>query len=262
MKFGLVTYLWGQDWDLPTLLRNCEASQVLGVELRTTHAHGVEPTLSAGERRDVRKRFADSPVELVGLGSDERFDNPDPARVEAAIKATRGFLELSHDVGGSGVKVKPDRFHEGVPREKTIEQIGGALRALGPYARDLGQEVRLEVHGQCSSLPVIRRIVDIANHPSVRVCWNSNAEDLNGRGLEHNFALVMSHFGATAHVHELDKADYPYERLFDLFAMVDYEGWLLLEAPGRPDDRVAALIEQREIFSALVSRARQKRLVR
>ncbi len=52
MQFGLVTYLWGQDWDLPTVIANCEKSKVLGVELRTEHAHGVEPSLepdSAGK---------------------------------------------------------------------------------------------------------------------------------------------------------------------------------------------------------------------
>ncbi len=39
MQFGLVTYLWGKDMDLPTLLKNCEASGLLGVELRTEHKH-------------------------------------------------------------------------------------------------------------------------------------------------------------------------------------------------------------------------------
>lgn len=259
MRLGLVTYLWGQDWDLPTLIRNCERSKVLGVELRTTHAHGVEPGLSADARRDVRKRFADSPVELVGLGSNERFDNPDPARLKAAIEATKEFLKLSHDVGGTGVKVKPDRFHEGVPRERTIEQIGRSLLTLGEFADGLGQEVRLEVHGQCSPLPIIRRIVDIANHPRVRVCWNSNGQDLEGRGLEHNFALVMRRFGATTHVRQLEDASYPYQRLFDLFAMVDYDGWILLEARGKPEDPVAALTAQREVFASLLARARAKR---
>lgn len=66
MRFGLVTYLWGKDMDLPTLLDVCEKSGVLGVELRTQHAHGVEPVLSKAQRIEVRKRFADSPVELVG----------------------------------------------------------------------------------------------------------------------------------------------------------------------------------------------------
>ena len=45
------------------------------------------------------------------------------AKVEAAIEATKAFLQLSHDVGGAGVKVKPDRFHEGVPRVITSYSI-------------------------------------------------------------------------------------------------------------------------------------------
>ena len=36
LKFGLVTYLWGKDWDLPTLIANCEETGVLGIELHTT----------------------------------------------------------------------------------------------------------------------------------------------------------------------------------------------------------------------------------
>src|SRR5262245_20480485 len=32
IAFGLVTYMWGADWDLPTLLANCKKTNVLGVE--------------------------------------------------------------------------------------------------------------------------------------------------------------------------------------------------------------------------------------
>ncbi len=51
MKFGLVTYMWGYDWDLPTLITNCEKTGLLGVELRTQHAHKVEINLSSGTAR-------------------------------------------------------------------------------------------------------------------------------------------------------------------------------------------------------------------
>ncbi|MDP6719236.1 MAG: sugar phosphate isomerase/epimerase, partial [Pirellulaceae bacterium] len=118
MAYGLVTYQWGKDWDLPTLIRNCEKAGVAGVELRTTHAHGVEPTLDAKQRAEVKRAFQQSPVVLVGIGSNERFDNPDPAVVKKAIEASKAFIRLSHDVGSSGVKVKPDRFHDNVPHEK------------------------------------------------------------------------------------------------------------------------------------------------
>jgi len=256
MRFGLVTYLWGQDWDLPTLIRNCETSRVLGVELRTTHAHGVEPSLNADERAEVKKRFDDSPVVLVGLGSNERFDDPDPANLNAAIEATKAFVKLSHDVGGSGVKVKPNAFHEGVPHETTIEQIGKSLNALGAFGADYGQEIRLEVHGrETQELPVIKAIMDVADHANVGVCWNSNDPDLHGEGLEHNFNLVKDRFGATVHVREVNIGEYPYQALMGLFVAMDYAGWILLEARTKPKDRVQALIEQREAWEQMVAKA-------
>ena len=257
MKFGLVTYLWGQAWALPTLIKNCTTSKVLGVELRTTHAHKVEPSLNADERKEVKKRFADSPVTMVGIGSNERYDNPNPAVVAKAIEATKTFIKLSHDVGGTGVKVKPDRFHKGVEKEKTIEQIGKALNQLGEYAEGWGQEIRLEVHGQCAQLPTIRKIMDVAQNKNVAVCWNSNGQDLQGKGLEHNFDLVKKRFGATAHVRELEDKNYPYEKLMELFVRMDYSGWVLLEARGRPKDRVAALGQQLKLFNSMVAKGQK-----
>ncbi|HUG69019.1 MAG TPA: TIM barrel protein [Pirellulaceae bacterium] len=255
MAYGLVTYLWGQDWDLPTLIANCEKAGALGVELRTTHAHGVEPTLNDQQRVAVRDRFADSNVTLVGIGSNERYDDPDPAVVKKALAATKEFIQLSHDVGSTGVKVKPDRFHPNVPREKTIEQIGKSLNELGKYAEGFGQQIRLEVHGQCAELPTIRAIMEIADHRNVAVCWNSNPQDLLGEGLEHNLGLVRDRFGATCHVRELESPDYPYQQLIDLLVKSDYDGWILLESSSKPADKVAALAQQVALFRQMVKKA-------
>jgi sugar phosphate isomerase/epimerase len=258
MKLGLVTYLWGKDWDLPTLIANCEKAKVLGVELRTTHAHGVEPSLGARERAEVKKRFDDSPVVFIGPGTNECYHHTDPAKLKAAIEATKAFIKLSHDCGGSGVKVKPNDLPKDVPQQKTVEQIGKSLNTLGAFGADYGQQIRLEVHGRCSPLPIIKAIMDVADHPNVGVCWNSNAQDLEGEGLEHNFNLVKDRFGATAHVRELNLGDYPYQQLMDLFVKMDYAGWILLECRTAPKDRVAALIEQRKVWADMVAKAQAK----
>lgn len=258
IRFGLVTYQWGKDWDLPTLLTNLVKTEVLGVELRTTHKHGVEPTLNEAERADVRKRFRDAGVTFVGIGSDERFDNPDPAVVKKAIDASKAFVQLSHDIGGSGVKVKPDRFWPNVPKEKTIEQIGKSLNELGEYAEGFGQQIRLEVHGQCQELPTIKAIMDVADNPNVAVCWNSNPTDLKDAGLEANFAMVNKRFGATSHVHVLDMKDYPFAKLFDLYVAMDYEGWWLLEEGKVPADPVNALAEQKRLFDKMLAESRAR----
>ena len=63
IQFGLVTYMWGADWDLPTLLKNCDAAQVLAVELRIDHAHKVSTDLTAEQRAAVRRELSISTTE-------------------------------------------------------------------------------------------------------------------------------------------------------------------------------------------------------
>mgnify|MGYP001120651379 CR=1 FL=1 len=259
MRFGLVTYLWGKDWDLPTLIRNCETTKVLGVELRTQHAHGVESNLNARQRREVRKRFEDSPVTLVGLGTNFAFHHIEHERLQKDIDGAKQYVRLSHDVGGSGVKVKPNDLPEGVPVEKTIEQIGKSLNELGRFGADYGQEIRVEVHGRKTQrLPIMKRIFDVADHPNVGVCWNSNDEDLTGPGLEYNFNLVKNRFGDTVHIRELNIGQYPYQQLINLFVKMDYKGWILLEARTKPKDRIKALAEQRMLFEQMVAKAQAR----
>jgi len=256
LRLGLVTYQWGARWDLDTCLKHCAAAQVPGIELRTTHAHGVEPGLDKKQRAEVKRKFADSPVACVGPGSDERFDHPDPARLKQAITATRQFLQLSHDIGASGVKVKPDSFHKNVPREKTIEQIGKALGELAAFAENLGQEVRVEVHGSIGNdFEAMRDIMEIADHPRAVMCWNCNNGDLQGQGLEHHFNLIRQYFGQTAHVRELNIGNYPYQQLVDLLVRTNYRGWVLLECRRPVADPVKAMIEQRNVFEAMVAKA-------
>jgi len=259
IAFGMVTYLWGKDWDLATLLGNCRLAGVLGVELRTGHAHKVEPSLSAAQRVEVKRRFADGPVTLVSLGSAEDFHSPDPARLKKSIEATKAFVKLGHDVGASGVKVRPNDLPKGVPQEKTIEQIGKSLNVVGAFGADYGQQIRLEVHGACAPLPIMKRIMDVADHPNVALCWNSNVSDLKEEGLEANFNLVKSRFGATAHVRPLDSRDYPFAQLIALFVAMDYHGWLLLEAGGVPEDPLKALKQQKTLFEKMVADAQGKK---
>lgn len=256
MRLGLVTYLWGKDMDLPTVIDACERSGLLGVELRTQHAHSVEPSLSKTQRAEVQKRFADSPVELVGYGSNAEYHSEDPAKVARNIELTKQYIHLMHDCGGSGVKIKPNRVPADSARAETIERIGKAFNVVGAYGADYGQQIRVEVHGSGSShLPTMKAIMEVADHPNVTVCWNSNDEDLMGGGLDRNFDLVKGRFGDTVHIRELNLGDYPYAHLMTLFVEMDYQGWILLEARTDPRDKVQAMLEQRRIFDRMIGRS-------
>jgi hypothetical protein len=256
-RFGFTTYQWGKDWDIPTLIANCSKARAFGVELRTSqsYAHGVELEIDAQQRREVRKQFEDSPVTLVGIASGERYDSPDAAQLEAAIENTKGYIKLSRDVGSSGVRVFPNSFHNGIPKEKTIEQISKSLNILGAFAGDYGQQVRLEAHGSIGELPTLRAIMDRVDQSSVRIKLNSDKRDAAGNGFEHNFNLVKDLLGDTLHLHNLRDAEFPYQLQMDLLVKMGWKGWQLLEVSDKVPDRVQALIEQRRIWDGFLDKS-------
>jgi len=181
MKLGTVTYNLAQDWDIETIIKNCSAAQFQGVELRTGHAHKVEVALSKTQRDEVKQRFADSAVQLMGLGSAFDFHTPDQDKLKKDIAASQEYIVLAHDVGATGVKVRPNGLPKEVPKGKTLEQIGRSLRLLGQFAENYGIAIRLEVHGTDTSLlPNIRTILDTADRQNVGACWNCNQSDLEG----------------------------------------------------------------------------------
>jgi len=229
MQLGLVTYNWGKDWDVPTLITNCKSAGLTVVELRVEHRHGVSPALTAAERKDIKRLFSDSGLILAGFGTNYEFHSPDPETVKANIEGAKEYLLLSRDCGGSGVKVKPNDLPKDIPAEQTIAQIAKALNELGVFAASIGQEVRLEVHGGCARIPVMKAIIDQVTEPSVGLCWNCNPQDLEDAGLAANFASVRSRLGRTTHIRALTSDTYPTKELFDLLKKSNYKGWLLIE---------------------------------
>ena len=132
-------------------------------------------------------------------------------------------------------KVPSALVDKGVPVEKTLEQIGLALRECGQAAADLGVQVRLEVHGRDTCEPRnMRTIMDHADHPNVYICWNSNQPDLINGSVKGNFDL-LKHKLALVHINELHKAEYPWRELFSLLKTEGYAGYTLAEIPESPE---------------------------
>jgi sugar phosphate isomerase/epimerase len=258
-KLGLVTYELAKNWDIETIIKNCETTRFEAVELRTTHKHGVELSLSKAQRAEVRKKFEGSRVRLLSLGSTCEYHYADPALVEKNIEETRRWSELAHDLGCLGVKVRPNGFVKGVPQEKTLEQIGQALIKCGDAARDSGVEIWVEVHGAGTEHPPhIRRILDVCKHPAVGICWNSNDTDEVNGSVKGYFELLKPWL-RNCHINELWRSPspwgtaagippekvnpgfpdyskpYPYRELFTLFRVAGYNRYTLAEVPESPD---------------------------
>ncbi len=235
MKLGIVTYMIAAEWDLETIIKKCEELGYEGVELRTGHKHKVESNLTKKERDEVKKKFENTKVKLVGLGTCFEFHSPDKEELRRNIEGAKEYIILAKDVGAEGIKVRPNAFPENVPKEKTIEQIGNSLREISCFAYDYGIKVRLEVHGKETSKPVyIKQMIDVANHPNLYVCWNSNMTDIDETGsIENNFNLLKNKIDIV-HINELCN-EYPWITLFRLLKSINFKGFCLAEILSNPE---------------------------
>jgi sugar phosphate isomerase/epimerase len=253
LKLGTVTYNIAKDWDLPTVIKNLTETGFDAVELRTTHRHGVEISLSPTARAEVRKRFEDSAVKIGGLGTTCEYHSPDAGVLRKNVDETKQWVTLARDLGSPSVKVRPNGLPKDVAEDKTLAQIGKALAECGAFAADHGVKIQLEVHGEGTSrVPRIRTILDEGgNHPAVRVCWNSNETDLLDGGFDANFRLVRDQIGQV-HMRDLFVEEYPWRRLLTALSQMSFEGYCFAEIP-ESSDPVRVLKYFRGLFRAYQS---------
>jgi len=231
MLLGAVTYNVLKEFDLDTLLQKLEEAGFEAVELRTGQKHGVEPALDAEARARVRARFERSRVRLLSFGTTCEFHAADPAVRAKNVAEAKTFIDLAHDAGAWGIKVRPNGFPKDVPRETTIANIAACLRELGEYGAGKGVETWLEVHGSETQLPpVCAAIMRAANHPSVGLCWNSNPTDVANGSVKPAFDLLRPWL-KSCHINDLANEKYPYRELFALLRAARYERYTLMEVP-------------------------------
>ena len=225
---GTVTYNVPKDWDLPTLLALLPQAGLHAIEFRTTHAHGVEPALTAARRAEVKQRCRDAGIRQLSLGSVCEFQSPDPAVVRKNIETCAEFVKLARDIGAIGVKVRPNGVPREVPLDKTLEQIGKSLVECGKIAEDQGVEIWVEVHGRTTEDPPnMRKIMDHCGHKSVGINWNSNAADVKNGSVKAGFELLKP-FLKTVHINNF-ASGYPYRELFQLLREANFRRYTLCE---------------------------------
>ena len=251
LKLGLMSYNLARNWDIETIIKNCTEARFQHVELRTTHAHKVEVNLSKAQRKEVRKRFEDSALEAISLASGFSYHHADAARLRENIEGTKEYTKLAHDIGALGIRVFPNSTSDkGVSVEKTLEQIGKAVRECGEFAKDYGVEIRLANHGRGTNrVQVTRKILDYADSPHVYVNWNCDGTDIEAPGFESNFNLVKDQI-SNIHLHSLYNEKYPYRKLFQLLRKNNYQRYCDAEI-GESKEPVRLMKYYRGLFLAL-----------
>lgn len=242
LKLGLMTYRLGMKWNIDTIIKNCTETKFEHIELRTTHAHGVEVTLSAAERTAVKKRFQDAGL-AISLASGFRYNSPDPAVLKKNIEGTKEYILLGKDVGAIGIRV----FGDNAADEKMMKQIGEALAEVGEYGHTNGVDIRLCDDGP--PLSMIKKNIDASKSPYVYINWNCPMSDMEGDGFEANFNSVKKLI-RNVHLRDLYN-DYPWRQFFSLLSASGYKGYCDAEIPASDEDPIRFMKYYRSLFLAL-----------
>jgi hypothetical protein len=294
LRFGFTTYEWGKDWDLPTIVKNLITAKVNSVELKTVitqrdgsalrYPHGVELDLGPRQRAEVKKRFADSPVELISLATSEHFPYSDQAkawgamatvdgiriykekygaapdngatRTKATVEAVKEYLKLSKDVGSKYIRVLPNDWLPEFPHEKTLDMIADDLNEVAAVAQDLGQQIALEAHSAPGTLANMKYVMDrVKYRKTVGIRLNSEDRNAVDPPFEEQYASIKDVVSRTMHIHNLKGKSYPYQTVINVMTKAGWDGWAFLEVSDNVPDRVAGLAEQREIWEKMVAAA-------
>jgi len=237
-----MTYQLGMKWDIDTIIKNCTETKFEHVELRTTHAHGVEVTLSAAERAAVKKRFVDAGI-AISLASGFRYNSPDPAVLRKNIDGTKEYTLLARDVGAIGVRV----FGDNAKDDKMMKQIGDALAEVGEFGHNNGVDIRVCDDGP--TVAMVKRNIEASKSPYVYLNWNCPMSDMEGDGFEANFNSVKNLI-RNVHLRDLYN-EYPWRLFFSLLSKSGYKGYLDAEIPPSNEDPIRFMKYYRALFLAL-----------
>jgi sugar phosphate isomerase/epimerase len=168
-------------WNLATMVEKAKEYGYQGIELRGLEGQmnlPLAPQLAANPAK-IAKLMRDTGVEIVCLASSAAFHMRDPKEVAENQAQAREYIELASKLECPFVRVFgaeiPKAFIGYEKRESVLGRIAAALRELAGYAEARGVTILIENSGDFVDSGAMWYLVDAADSPSVKCCWNAFA---------------------------------------------------------------------------------------
>lgn len=171
MKYAFMTFSC-PELTLDKVLATAKRFGYDGVEPRiaSDHRHGIERTLSASERAQVRKTAAAAGIRLCCIATSHSF--ADPANSAKEIEGAVASVRLAADVGAPCVRVFGGQLPSGVSREQAIDLLVKSLSRIARETASLNVTVCLETHDHWCDPAHVVEVMKRVNHPRIAVNWD------------------------------------------------------------------------------------------
>ncbi|MEV6108512.1 sugar phosphate isomerase/epimerase [Streptomyces sp. NPDC051940] len=224
---------------LPDVLRLAGENGYQGVELRCHPEEPVHPGLNLGERADVVEAFAKAGVEILTLAGYAKVCAPgDDGPV---LDEIRTLLDLARDLGAANIRVFPGAGDS--PAVEADPTAVRRLKAVAPYAADLGVRVLLETHDSHRTGADAARVLDAVGHRSVGAIWDVMHPWMGGEEPADTLAALGGHL-AYVQVKDISSREdttplglgagaLPLGEVLALLSESGWDGWLCWEYEKR-----------------------------
>lgn len=202
MKLAFST-LGCPDWDLEDVIAGAHKYGYDGIELRALGgsldlpgcgefaAERIAATREYLKREDIEICCVDTSCTFHSVAADERAVQVSAALVHA---------ELAAKLGAPLIRVFPDKIQPGAQREQTRDWIAACLREIAERM-PVDVDVALETHGDFARAEAAVEIVELADHPKIKLIWDVANSVAAGDTIARAAAVVEPHL---AHIHLRD----------------------------------------------------------
>lgn len=143
-----------------------------GVEprLNCQHRHGIELDADAAQRREIRRHFAGSGVELACLATDCSY--ADPATWQQQVEDTRRCLDLAAAIGCPRLRVFGGPIPQGVSRKQAIDLLARGLLAVADQAEAQAVTLCVETHDDWTNPKHLAEVMRRVGRAAAAINWD------------------------------------------------------------------------------------------
>jgi sugar phosphate isomerase/epimerase len=255
------------DWDLATLIAKAKEFGYDGIELAGLPGRQqlpIAPELAA-DPAGVAKQAAQAGVEIACLATAAGFSSADPRVVAENQALVCEYVALAAALHCPFVRVFPGALPQAglllrQRRDTVLGRIGAAIRELGAHAFERGVTIVVENAGDFADSPSAWYLVDAADSPSVRCCWNPMTARAHGERPTRSIPRLNSRIGLVRvgdfKLNDRGAIDEPVLpgrgdgevcRLVQLLKGIAYRGYLVFDWPKHTNPSLA---DATEVFPA------------
>ncbi len=202
MKLAFST-LGCPDWNLSKVIAGARIYGYDGVELRALSGSLDLPgcnDFSAEQIATTREYLERETVTICCVDTSCTFHSVDVSERATQVDIALVHAELAAKLSAPLIRVFPDKIQPGAQREETRDWIASCLNYV---AKRMPQDVdvALETHGDFARAEAAVEILELANHPKVKLIWDVANSVAAGDMIERAAAIVRPY---VAHIHLRD----------------------------------------------------------